>query len=306
MRGNNRRAKRHGEQRVQRLLTFYEIHSHLEAVRVLIAVVENMGPDLDTRYNFIIVQLVQGVEHRLESLHAPLRHHRAARDRVLPLVHHHQTTEHQVTLDHRFLLHRPDDLRVRVLIHRSELSATVSDQVMGFRVLEPKATRSPADPIIPVVLVPSLVVYRSTTADSPDVIGEPLAIDQPPAIGVVIVVVVVVVTTDLLEIVVVVAAWLAMGRAHATERGKQQKLHDFIAVSGWLFRIASTTRFSFLGCAQAESARVFRAVTLVPGLPSQVCRVGGFCRRFWLPSGQDIRVLCAENGASRRWPVMVP
>lgn len=68
-----------------------------------------MGTDRDVGQQrpAVMVQPVQRVKHRLQRLYAALRHDRAAGEAVLPLVHHHQPAEHQVTLDDRLLLDGP-------------------------------------------------------------------------------------------------------------------------------------------------------------------------------------------------------
>lgn len=60
-------------------LTFYKIHRHLEPVRVVVAIVEDMSADSHAGHDILGVQLIQRVQHRLQRLHPALRHHRPAR-----------------------------------------------------------------------------------------------------------------------------------------------------------------------------------------------------------------------------------
>uniref|UniRef100_A0A8W7PNS8 Uncharacterized protein n=1 Tax=Anopheles coluzzii TaxID=1518534 RepID=A0A8W7PNS8_ANOCL len=84
-----------------------KVDRHLQPVRVLVAVVQNVGTDSHVRHQALLVDLVQRVEHRFQRLYATLRHDRTARDGIFARVHHHETAEDEVTLDHRLPLDGP-------------------------------------------------------------------------------------------------------------------------------------------------------------------------------------------------------
>lgn len=89
-------------------LTFYKVHGHLQAVRVLVAIVENVRAQRNIRQQRAhSVDAVQCVQHHLERLNAALRHDRSARDRILARVHHHEAAEHDVALDNGRVLDGP-------------------------------------------------------------------------------------------------------------------------------------------------------------------------------------------------------
>lgn len=66
--------------------TFDEVKCHLEAVGVVVAVVEHVRAERDAG-RCQRLRRVQREQHRLQRLHAALPHHRAASRRLGPRVH---------------------------------------------------------------------------------------------------------------------------------------------------------------------------------------------------------------------------
>lgn len=58
---NKKEKKRMEKNLLAHSLTFYKIHRHLEPVRVVVAIVEDMSADSHTRHDILGVQLVQRV-----------------------------------------------------------------------------------------------------------------------------------------------------------------------------------------------------------------------------------------------------
>jgi len=87
--------------------TFDKVDGHFQAVGVLVAVVQQVGAQRDVRQQLVLVDLVQGVEHRLQGLDAALGHDGSAGDAVLARVDHHQAAENDVALEHCGVLDRP-------------------------------------------------------------------------------------------------------------------------------------------------------------------------------------------------------
>jgi len=87
-------------------LTFYEVYSHFQSIRVLIAVVQYEGSNL--KLGPLLVNLIQGIEHRLYGLNTTLSHYRTASElRILPRMDHHQSTEKQIALDYGLFFQGP-------------------------------------------------------------------------------------------------------------------------------------------------------------------------------------------------------
>jgi len=90
------------------VLTFNEVHRHLQTVSVLVTIVQNVRAQRKTRQKvFVLVDSVYGEEHCLEGLDSTLGHDGSTGDRIFSLVHHHEATQDQVALDDCLPLDRP-------------------------------------------------------------------------------------------------------------------------------------------------------------------------------------------------------
>lgn len=87
-------------------LTFYEVYSHFQSIRILITVVQYERSDF--KLGPLFIDLIQGIEHRLYGLYTTLSHNRTASELgILTRMDHHQSTEEQIALDHGLFFHGP-------------------------------------------------------------------------------------------------------------------------------------------------------------------------------------------------------